>query len=101
MEVFYCFTVAIGLPGDACITQWLSIEAKVRARSEILAIWVALKQMSENKNDGFTATYEHKKLTCCFPFVNMATIHDRTEQSFSGEIFELCTDESFRRTMHQ
>jgi len=37
----------------------------VRARSEILAIWAALKQMSENKNDGsvrcFTSTYENKK----------------------------------------
>jgi len=36
----------------------------VRARSEILAIWGALKQMSENKNNGnvrcFTATYENE-----------------------------------------
>jgi len=37
----------------------------VRARSEILAIWAALKQMSENQNDGnvrcLTAIYENKK----------------------------------------
>jgi len=67
MEVFYCFTVAIGLPGDAsdyckmktkdlqlqraCKARWLSSEATVRARSEILAIWAAVKQLSENKND--------------------------------------------------
>jgi len=34
----------------ACKTGWLSSEATVRARSEILAIWAALKQLSE-KND--------------------------------------------------
>jgi len=65
MEVLYCFTVAIGLPGDvsdynedkgrqlqrAYKTRWLSSEAAVRARSEILTIWAALKQLSENKND--------------------------------------------------
>ena len=32
-------------------TRWLSSETIVRARSEILAIWAALKQLSENKND--------------------------------------------------
>jgi len=49
-EVFYCFTVAIGFPGDAsdynedkrsglqraCKTSWLSSEATVRGSSEIL-----------------------------------------------------------------
>jgi len=35
----------------ACKPRWLSSEATVRARSEILAIWAALKQLSENKND--------------------------------------------------
>jgi len=36
----------------ACKTRWLSSEAAVRAaRSEILAIWAALKQLSETKND--------------------------------------------------
>jgi len=62
--VFYCFTVAIGLPGDvsdynedkgwqlqrACKTRWLSSKATVRASSEVLAIWHALKQLSENKD---------------------------------------------------
>ena len=33
----------------ACKSR-LSSEATVRARSEILAIWAALKQLSENKN---------------------------------------------------
>ena len=66
MEVFYCFIVAIGLPGDAsdyneekgrhlqraCKASWLTSEATImRARSEILGIWAALKQLSENKND--------------------------------------------------
>ena len=65
MEVFYCFTVAIGLTRDAsnyCTrttgrqlqrafkTRWLSSEAAVRIRSEILAIWAVLK-LSEDKND--------------------------------------------------
>jgi len=49
----------------ACKTKWLLSEATVRATSEILAIWAALKQLSENKNDGnvrcFTLTYENKK----------------------------------------
>jgi len=31
--------------------RWLSSEAEVRVRSEILAIWAALKQLSEDKND--------------------------------------------------
>jgi len=57
--------VAIDLPGDAsdhnedkgrqlqcaCKTMRLQSAATVRARSEVLAIWVALKQLSENKND--------------------------------------------------
>jgi len=64
MEVFYCFDVAIGFPWRciklktkrrqlqrACKTRWLSSEATVRARSEILATCAALEQLSENKND--------------------------------------------------
>jgi len=35
----------------ACKTRWLSSEATVRVRSEILAFWVAVKQLSGNKND--------------------------------------------------
>jgi len=35
----------------ACKTRWLSSVATLRARGEILAIWAALKQLSENKND--------------------------------------------------
>jgi len=65
MEVFHCFTVAIGLVDDASNynedkrsavaarafkTRWLSSESTVRAGSEILAIWAPLKQWSENKN---------------------------------------------------
>ena len=34
-----------------CKTRWLSSEAAVGARCEILGIWAALKQLSENKND--------------------------------------------------
>jgi len=49
----------------ACKARWLSSELTVRAKCEILAIWAALKQMSENQNDGnvrcFTAIYENKK----------------------------------------
>ena len=65
MEVFFCFTMVIGLPADASTTlmtkgrqlqrafktRWLSSEAAVRARCEVLATWAALKQLSENKND--------------------------------------------------
>ena len=64
MEVLYCFTVAIGLPGDAsdyktigqqlqcaCKSRCLSSEATVRVRNKILGIWATLKQLSENKND--------------------------------------------------
>ena len=35
----------------ACRTRWLSSEATVRARSEILAVWAALKPLWETKND--------------------------------------------------
>jgi len=35
----------------ACKTTWLSSEATLRARCEILGIRAALKQLSENKND--------------------------------------------------
>jgi len=35
----------------ACKTRWLTSEATMRARSDILAILIALKQLSENKND--------------------------------------------------
>jgi len=35
----------------ACKTRWLSSEATVRARSEILAIQAALKQLSKSIND--------------------------------------------------
>jgi len=63
--MFYCFTLAIGLPGAALDynedkrsavatrvqKRLLSSEATVRAWSEILAIWAALKQLSENNND--------------------------------------------------
>ena len=65
MEVLYSFTVAIGLPGDAtdynedkrpavagCSAHakqggWVLSEATVRAKSEILGIWAALKQLSK------------------------------------------------------
>jgi len=61
VEVFYCFTVAIGLLGDASdynedkrsavAARMQGSEATVRAMSEILGIWAALKQLSENEND--------------------------------------------------
>jgi len=67
MVVLYCFTAAIVLPGGAsdhndekstvaglqraCKTRWLSSEATVRARSEILALWAVLKHLSETRND--------------------------------------------------
>jgi len=84
-EVLYCFTIAIGLPGDALDynddkrsavaarmqTRWLSCEAIVRtnsARSEILAIWATLKLLSSQKIKMmqyimccFTATCKNKK----------------------------------------
>ena len=64
-EVFYCFTDAIGLPGDASNYKdkrsavatriqnkcGCRVRQSVRIRSEILAIWAALKQLSEDKND--------------------------------------------------
>jgi len=51
----------------ACKTTWLSSEATVRARSEILAIWAALKQLSENKNDALWVLLMRlmKKTNCC------------------------------------
>jgi len=71
MEVLYCFTVAIGLPGDAsgyhedkcrqlqraCKTRWLLSEATVRARSEVLGVWAALKQLSKSINGAMCVFY--------------------------------------------
>jgi len=76
----------------------------VRARSEILGIWVALKQLSENKNDATGAVLLRLKKTistCCFPFVNIGTSPGTTEQSFSGGMFWLSAGKNFRRTVHQ
>ena len=100
MEVL--FDVAIGWPGDAsnynedkrllqraCKTRWLSSKATVRARCEILGIWAALKQPSENKNDEMCVVLLRlmKKNQHAAFFVNVGTSPDRTEQSFSGGMF--------------
>ena len=37
--------------------RWLSSEAAVRIRSEILAVGVALKQLSEDKNDAMCVVF--------------------------------------------
>jgi len=80
IEVFYCFTIAIGLPGDALDCdedgrsavavrmhkRWLSSKATVRARSEILAIWATLKQLSGNKNDAMCIVLLRLKKTYNF-----------------------------------
>jgi len=76
----------------ACKTRWLSSEATVRAGSEILAIWAALKQLSENKNEAICAVLLPLKKTIStwwFAFVNIGTSPDRTEQSFSEVCFDL------------
>jgi len=75
----------------ACKTRLLSSEATVRTRSETGAIWAALKQLSENKNDAVCVVslrlMKAKISTCCFPFFNSGTSPVRTEQSFSSEMF--------------
>ena len=35
----------------ACKARWLSSEATLRAWIAVLGLWVALKQLSQNKND--------------------------------------------------
>jgi len=59
--------------------------------SEILAIWAAQKQLSEDKNGSMRVVLlllmKTKISTICFPFVNIGTSPDRTAQSFSGGIF--------------
>ena len=105
VEVFYCFTAAIGLPVDASNynedkmsavaarmqTRWLSSEATVRARSEILVIWAALKQLSENENDAMDVVLvrlmKTKIATYCFTSANIVTSPNKTEQRFSGGMF--------------
>ena len=59
------------------------------ARSEIVAIWPALKQPSENKNDEMCVVLLRlmKKNQHAAFFVNVGTSPDRTEQSFSGGMF--------------
>ena len=88
----------------ACKKSFFSSEATMRARSEILAVWAALKQLSENKNDAMCLVLlrlmktknlnmllsfckKTKNSSCSFPFANIGTSPDRTEQSFSGGMF--------------
>jgi len=89
----------------ACKTRWLSREATVRVRRAILAIWAALKQLSEIKNNAFCVVFlrlmKTKHFNMVLSFVNIGTWPDRTEQSFSVGMFCRCTGESFRRTVHQ
>jgi len=77
----------------------------VRARSETLAFWAALKQLSGNRNDAMYVVLlrliKTKISAWCFPFVNTGTSPDRTEQSFSGRMFGICTGETFRRIGHR
>jgi len=75
----------------ACKTRWLSSEATVRARSEILDFWAAVKQLSGNKmmqRALFYCDLSNQNIsTWYFPFVNIDTSPDRTEQSYSGGVF--------------
>jgi len=88
MEVCYCFTVAIGTKGRqlqrVCKIRWLSSKATVGAGSEILAIWAALKQLSENKNDAMFVASMRLRKTKSF---NVATSPDKTERNFQAECF--------------
>jgi len=80
MEVFYCFTVAIGLPGDAsdycrrkkdrqlqraCKQRWLSSEATVRATVEVRFRCLGGTEAAVGKQKWcnvrcFTRTYKNK-----------------------------------------
>jgi len=71
-------------------TRWLSSEGTVRARSDILALWAALKQLLENINDemGIVLLRLLKTISLwCIPFAKVVTSPDRTEQSYSDGIF--------------
>jgi len=60
----------------------------VRARSEILAIWAVLKQLSENKNDAICVLLRLMKTkisACCFPSVNTGLAPHLTKLS---KVFE-------------
>jgi len=89
----------------ACKTRWLSSEATVRARSGILAIWPHWSSCWKIKMMQCALFYcdvwKQKISTWCFPFVNIGTSPDRTEQSLSGGIFWRRTGKSFRGTVHQ
>ena len=103
IEVFHCFTVSplrSACPGvhqttmktkgrqlqRACKKRWLSSEATLRGRNEILVVWAALKQLSESSCQKCVLFYcdlrQQNISTWCFPFVNIATSPDRTVQSF-------------------
>jgi len=61
----------------ACKTRWLSSEATVRVRRAILAVWAALKQLSENKNNALCAVFlrhmKTKNFNMVLSFVNIGT----------------------------
>jgi len=67
----------------ACKTRWWLTEATVRARGEISAIWAKRQQLSENTNKAIST----KNFNGAFLLVNIGTLLDRTEQSFSGGMF--------------
>jgi len=62
----------------------------VSARSEIFAVWAALKQLSENINDAMCVVLlrliKTKNFNLVFSFVNVGNSPDKTEQSYSGGI---------------
>jgi len=81
-------------------TRWLSSETTVRAKCEILIIWAAQKQLSENKNDALRVVLlrllKTKNFNMVLSFVKVATL----SKVFQARCLT-CTDESFRRTVHQ
>ena len=89
----------------ACKTRWLWSEATVRARSEIFAVWAALKQVSENINDAMCVVLLRLMKTKNFNLVLSFCQHWQfTWQNWtkiSGGMFWLCTGKSFGRTVHQ
>ena len=81
MEVFYCFTVAIGLPADA--------SDHIEGKRSAFAARMQNKVVVEGGNSESYGDLQKQKIsTWCFPFVNISTSSDRTEQSFQAVCFD-------------
>ena len=106
LEVLYCFTVVISLPGDASnynkdkrspvagriqnkVVGRVRQKWELRVRFRLFGPhWSSSQKIKMNQCALLHCGLRKQKIsTCCFPSVNIGTSPDRTVQRFSGGMF--------------